>query len=491
MSISPSTLLSLPVITTGTESGLWGNIVNNGLTQYLDIAIAGQLPITITTTDVTLTNTAGTDSVTNIDATTAQYAILNITGAKTAARNLNLPASSREYTINNAGTGGFLLTVRGVTPTTGVTLVDGEKAIVAWSGTDYVKIASSVSATSSVQPITASVGSSALTATLNPTILDFRSATLTSGSVATRVISTAISVVVPSTATLGTTSAVQSDIMVLAIDNAGTVELAVVNNAGTADLSETGVISTTAISAGATSANVVYSTTARTSVAYRVVGMIRSTQATAGTWATTPSLLQGLGGRALVSNQYAGVAATVFTANGTFTIPTGITRIKMTIVGGGGGGGTGSGGCCGRPGSGGGGGGAAIKWLTVIPGRTLDVTVGAAGAASGSGGISQVATGTSGTPQSITTVQASGGSPGATNGLGGTGGIGSAGDLNIGGNAGNSSGSATTISATGGGSIFGGGGAGGAVGRAYGGGGGGGAGGAGSAGAAGVVFIEY
>lgn len=141
MAFTPTTNLSLPLIDTGTESGTWGEVVDNGLTSYLDIAIAGGLAITITSADVTLTKTAGTNTVTNIGATTAQYAILNISGAKTAARNLNLPISSKYYVINNAGTGGFLLTVRGVTPTTGVTLQDGEKAIVAWNGTDYVKVA--------------------------------------------------------------------------------------------------------------------------------------------------------------------------------------------------------------------------------------------------------------------------------------------------------------------------------------------------------------
>ena len=140
MTITPTSLLSLPIITTGTESGVWGDDVNNGLTSYLDIAIAGALSISITTADVTLSNTAGTSSATGITSTTAQYAILNITGAKTAARTLNLPASSRKYVINNAGTGGFLLTVRGVTPTTGITLVDGERAVIAWNGSDYVKI---------------------------------------------------------------------------------------------------------------------------------------------------------------------------------------------------------------------------------------------------------------------------------------------------------------------------------------------------------------
>jgi hypothetical protein len=43
----------------------------------------------------------------------------------------------------------------------------------------------------------------------------------------------------------------------------------------------------------------VYSTTARTSLPFRVVGFIQSTQATAGTWATAPSTIQGYGGQAL------------------------------------------------------------------------------------------------------------------------------------------------------------------------------------------------
>ena len=392
MTITPSSLLSLPVITTGTESGLWGDYVNNGLTQYLDIAIAGQLPITITTADVTLTKTSGTNAATGIVSTTAQYAILNISGAKTAARNLYLPNTSKWYIINNAGTstgGPFTLTVRGVTgPTTGVTLVDGEECIVAWNGSDFAKVASTVL--------------TALTGTLSAANGGTGAATLTANNVVLGNGTSAVQFVAPSTS-----------------------------------------------------------------------GNVLTSNGT--TWTSAAG--------------YAGVAATVFTANGTFTIPTGITRIKMTIVGGGGGGGSGTGGCCGKPGSGGGGGGAAIKWLTgLTPGNTLAVTVGAAGAINGgTGGTSSVASGT----QSITTVSATGGSGGANNAIGGAGGLGSSGDLNIGGNAGNSSGSVSTISFAGGGSIFGGGGAGSAVGRAYGGGGGGGAGASGAAGATGAVFIEY
>lgn len=163
-----------------------------------------------------------------------------------------------------------------------------------------------------IKPITATVSANALTVTLDPTTLDFRSSTLTSGTVVSRSVTSAISVTVSSGSTLGTVSATQSRIVVLALDNAGTVELAVVNIAGGNDLTETGVISTTAEggSGAADSASTIYSTTARTGVAYRVVGYIESTQATAGTWATAPSTIQGCGGQALTAMSSLGYSQT-------------------------------------------------------------------------------------------------------------------------------------------------------------------------------------
>ena len=152
-----------------------------------------------------------------------------------------------------------------------------------------------------IQSVAASVASSALTCTLNPTSLDFRSPTLGSGATNSRIVASAISLVVPSTATLGTVSGVQSRLVLLALDNAGVVELAIINIAGGTSLDETGLIGTTALSATATSAFVAYSTTARTNVTFRVVGFVDSTQATAGTWATAPSTVQGTGGQALAA----------------------------------------------------------------------------------------------------------------------------------------------------------------------------------------------
>jgi len=106
-----------------------------------------------------------------------------------------------------------------------------------------------------------------------------------------------------------------------------------------------------------------------------------------------------------------------------FTIPTGVTSAKITIVGGGGGGGSG-GGCPGANGGSGGAGASLVQWVTgLTPGNTLTVAVGARGTGGtssnngGGGGTSSVASGT----QTITTLQCTGG----TGGIGGNGGGGS------------------------------------------------------------------
>jgi hypothetical protein len=153
-----------------------------------------------------------------------------------------------------------------------------------------------------LKSIVASVASNALTVGLAATTLEFRSATLSIGAT-TRLVTPSLTMTIPTGATLGSVSGVSSRVLILAINASGVVELAVVNQTGAAatSLDESGLISTTALTTGSTSANVVYSTTARTNVPFRVVGSVDSTQATAGTWATTPSLVTPCGGNALTS----------------------------------------------------------------------------------------------------------------------------------------------------------------------------------------------
>lgn len=215
------------------------------------------------------------------------------------------------------------------------------------NGVDYVPLADgsdsgnkkkALLSASKIQPIAASVAANALTITLNPTTLDFRDATLGSGAVNTRNVPAAISVVVSSGSTLGTVNGIANRLVVLAIDNAGTVELAVANAVGIGNIDETGVISTTAEggAGAADSSSIIYSTTARSNVPYRVVGFVESTQATAGTWATQPSKIQGAGGLSFQHiNQI--VNAISVSASGTSTdilnIPDWAKKITISLTG--------------------------------------------------------------------------------------------------------------------------------------------------------------
>jgi hypothetical protein len=154
MTVNRTTLLDLPLPVTGTESGTWGDTTNNGLTQYLDIAIAGSLVLSADS-DTTLSSTEGDSSATNIGGTTAQYAVLRCTGARTATRNINAPAwaisggtltnYSKIYIVVNETTGSQNIVLRATnsatpTYTTGVTIVPGERAVCAWNGSDFVKV---------------------------------------------------------------------------------------------------------------------------------------------------------------------------------------------------------------------------------------------------------------------------------------------------------------------------------------------------------------
>lgn len=196
----------------------------------------------------------------------------------------------------------------------------------------------------------------------------------------------------------------------------------------------------------------------------------------------------------------------VFTGSGTWTKPTGLKRVKVTVVAGGGGGGPSAITAGGEHsvGGGGGGGGGSIKTIEAASlGATETVTIGAAGASGGAGGTSSFGAHCSATGGAAGATGASAASTGAA---GGAGGLGSGGDVNFAGHAGGAATGAnatTNMSGAGGGSYLGGGGRGlangtavGIAGQAFGGGGGGALASAGQAaqaggvGTAGIVTVE-
>ena len=145
-------LIGLTLPATGTLSGQWGDTVNNAISQIVDVAVAGTQQIT-TDADVDLTLTTGTYASTGLTSTSSQYAVLLCTGARTAARNINTPKQSKTYVVINDTSGGFAITVRGgpTSPTTGVTVAAGTRAIIAWNGSDFVNVGGGSAAGSNTQ----------------------------------------------------------------------------------------------------------------------------------------------------------------------------------------------------------------------------------------------------------------------------------------------------------------------------------------------------
>lgn len=135
MTVNYTTNLSLGQPVTGTESGTWGDDVNNAVTSYLDIAIAGTLSFS-GDGSVTLANTQGTNTATNIGTTTAQYAALRFTGTLTTTKVVTAPSTSKIYLVDNATSGGYGVTIK-ATGQTGYTVQPGARAVVYFNGTDY------------------------------------------------------------------------------------------------------------------------------------------------------------------------------------------------------------------------------------------------------------------------------------------------------------------------------------------------------------------
>lgn len=133
--------LGLVTPTQGTLSGTWGDTVNNGITEYVNIAIAGTLSFA-NDGAITLANTTGDASASNIGSTTAQYAAIRVTGTLTTTKVITAPSYSKTYVVENAATGGTV-TFK-ASGQTGVSIAVGEKALVYFNGTDYVKVSSSV-----------------------------------------------------------------------------------------------------------------------------------------------------------------------------------------------------------------------------------------------------------------------------------------------------------------------------------------------------------
>lgn len=129
-----SPLLGLALPTTGDLSGTWGTTVNDSITSLIDSAVAGTTTLSADA-DVTLSTTNGA-------ANQARNAIIVWTASGTTTRNITAPAQSKAYVVINATGGTQSIVIRGSGPTSGVTIPAATRALVAWNGSDFVKVVS-------------------------------------------------------------------------------------------------------------------------------------------------------------------------------------------------------------------------------------------------------------------------------------------------------------------------------------------------------------
>jgi hypothetical protein len=166
MPITRTSLLDLPIIETDTETGTWGDAVNKGLTEYLDIAIAGITDLTGSNFsgspnyDLTLTLTTGDASATNIVYNTAQYSTIRVSSLN-ANSTIIAPNSSRSYKVINADST-YTLTIK-KSGGTGVTVNPGASLVAVYNGSDYVGLGVQASATLTAGQLVKGAGNTVVT----------------------------------------------------------------------------------------------------------------------------------------------------------------------------------------------------------------------------------------------------------------------------------------------------------------------------------------
>ena len=145
MPTSYTSLLGLALPVTGELSGTWGDTVNDYITQYLDASVAGTQTISGSQTAVTLSKTTASSlSQAGAGATgSSQYMIINCTGNPAGLLTITAPAASKPYIVINATSTSQSVKIVGAGPTTGVTIPSGQRALVAWNGSDFVQVGAS------------------------------------------------------------------------------------------------------------------------------------------------------------------------------------------------------------------------------------------------------------------------------------------------------------------------------------------------------------
>lgn len=123
--------LKIELITTGEQSGTWGDTTNTNLGTAIEEAITGSADVTFAAGPVTLTLTDTNSSQ------TARNLRLNLTGTTGGAQNLIVPAIEKQYIVNNGCADA--ITVKNSTGT-GVAVPAGKSMILFNDGTNVTEV---------------------------------------------------------------------------------------------------------------------------------------------------------------------------------------------------------------------------------------------------------------------------------------------------------------------------------------------------------------
>ena len=413
--------LKFELIGTGEQSGTWGTTTNTNLGTAIEEAITGSADVTFASAEVTLTLTDTNASQ------TARNLRLNLTGTSGGAQNLIVPAIEKFYIVNNGCADPITVKVAGQT---GVAVPAGKAMLLFNNGTDVVDAVSHMSSMTLASALAVSSGGTGAT-TADGALDNLGGTTIGKGvfTAATAAAAQQAMDVEPGV-DVQAYDAGLADIAGLAVTDGN-----IIVGDGANWVAESGATARTSLGLGD------MATQSASSVSITggsVTGITDLAVADGGTGAssfTANSILIGNGtasfgevapgtsGNVLTSNGtswvsqaaasgYEGPSATVYTSSGTFTVPAGITKVKVRIVGGGGTGGQGqSQQNNGLSGGGGGAGGYTENWVTGLSGgQSIPVTVGGAAQASSFGGYWSAGGGGAGSP-----------APGPTGGQGGTG----------------------------------------------------------------------
>jgi hypothetical protein len=148
--------LKIQLMTTGENTGTWGNVTNVNLGTALEEAITGSADVTFSNADVTLTLTDTNASQ------TARNLRLNLVGTVSAAKNLIVPAIEKIYLVNNNFS--YAITVKNSTGS-GIAVPAGKTMWVYNTGTNVVDALTHLSSLTLATALATSSGGTGSTST--------------------------------------------------------------------------------------------------------------------------------------------------------------------------------------------------------------------------------------------------------------------------------------------------------------------------------------